>query len=115
MKRLTLSLLLALSVVSLADGQIWTDPPTVSGVYRVYGSGGQTWIRETCPLQDDNTVLPGDRTWITTLTPVGGYGGYGPRVKTWITEPNIVGGYNTYGPHCQVWSSSPNAGGGYSG
>lgn len=114
MKRLTLSLFLVLSAVSLAEGQIWTAPPDVSGMYRVYGPGGQVWIRESYPLPD-NPMVAGNPTWITTLTPFGGYGGYGPTEKTWVTEPNVAGGYNTYGPHGQAWGSSPNAAGGYSG
>ncbi len=112
MKRLTLVVVLVLSAVSMAEGQMWTGQPNVPGTYRIYGPGGRGWLRQSSPLEGYNPSGSGAGTWITTVQPLG-IQGYRPGVRTWLSEPNGLGGYNTYGARGRTWVSQPNAAGGY--
>ncbi len=111
MRRLAITLVFVLSGVPRAYGQIWTAPPEPPGVYRVYGPGGRSWVKESWPLYDCE-VDPAQQVRITTISSWTGFG-----EKAWITGANYLGGNDTYGQCGRMWTSRPigvGALGGYS-
>ncbi len=103
MKRVAISLLFVLSGISLSKAQIWTMPPEPTGMYRVYGPGGRSGLKESQPAASYCTS--GDQTQVITVTLNGQNGACQSGERSWLIEPNSMGGYNTYGPHGQTWAS----------
>ena len=108
MKPFVKILVFVLFGASSSNGQIWTMPPEPGSVYRVYGPGGRTWLKESLPVADYGVA--GEPAQIVTLTPTRENSSY-CGVRAWFVEPNAAGGYDTYGPHGKTWASGPSAAG----
>jgi hypothetical protein len=113
MKRIVISFVFVLSGISFSEAQIWTMPPEPTGVYRVYGPGGRSGLKESQPAA--SYCISGDQAQVITLTLNGASGTNSPGERTWIVQPNTTGGYNTYGPRGQTWASRTSSAGTSSG